>query len=75
MDEYIGLSHPAVANAAAAGRPVDLVVWPETMFRSGLRSFEPGYQLPTSVQQTMDEIAAIGPRDLAGLAYVFSSRS
>lgn len=67
MEEYIGLSHLAVANASASGRPVDLVVWPETMFRSGLRSFEPGFELPTSVPQTTDEIAAIGPRDLAGL--------
>jgi apolipoprotein N-acyltransferase len=68
MSEYFTLSKVAVANAAALdGRPIDLVVWPETMFRSPLRSFEPGYKLPPDVEFTTDEIAASGPRDLAKL--------
>jgi apolipoprotein N-acyltransferase len=68
MSEYYALSKEAVAKAAALdGRPIDLVVWPETMFRSPLRSFEPGYKLPSDVEFTTEEIAASGPRDLAKL--------
>jgi apolipoprotein N-acyltransferase len=68
MNEYVGLSQEAVRKAEALdGRPIDLVVWPETMFRSGLTSFDPGYQLPPEVERTTDEIASYGPRDLASL--------
>jgi apolipoprotein N-acyltransferase len=67
MEEYIGLSQMALAKAATGGRPVDLVVWPETMFRSGLCTFESGFALPSGVAKSPAEIAAIGPRDLAGL--------
>jgi apolipoprotein N-acyltransferase len=69
MREYVRLSRDALAKARDLdGRPVELVVWPETMFRSALRTFEPGYQLPASAEQTTEEIAAVGPRDLANLA-------
>ena len=51
MNEYVELSHQAVARAPTDcdDRPIDLVVWPETMFRSALRTFDPGYQLPPDV--------------------------
>ena len=69
MDEYIGLSHEAVARAKKLddGRPVDLIVWPETMFRSGLTTFEPGYKMPPGVDRTVEEITAYGPNDLTSL--------
>lgn len=69
MNEYIGLSYEALAKAREAGddRPIDLVVWPETMFRSGLASFEPDFQLPPNAVRTTEEIASYGPRDLASL--------
>ena len=69
MREYVDLSERAVAKAAALdNRPIDLLVWPETMFRSPLRSFEPGYKLPADAGYTVKEISASGPRDLASLA-------
>jgi apolipoprotein N-acyltransferase len=69
MDEYVALSERAVAMAKERGdgRPVDLVVWPETMFRTGLRTFDAGYQLPPNVGQTTEEIVSYGPADLASL--------
>lgn len=69
MSDYFELSKQAVAKATMEGnRPVDLLVWPETMFRSPLRSFEKGYQLPEGVNASLEEISASGPRDLAALA-------
>ena len=69
MDEYISLSERTVelAKEEGDGRPVDVVVWPETMFRSPLVTFDAGYQLPPEVSRTPNEIAAIGRQDLAGL--------
>jgi apolipoprotein N-acyltransferase len=68
MNEYVELSHRALAEAHERdGRPVDLVIWPETMFRSSLRMFDPGFQLPPAIPQTTEEITAAGPRDLANL--------
>jgi apolipoprotein N-acyltransferase len=70
MDEYISLSEEAVKSAKSRGdgRPVDLVVWPETMFRTPLVTFDPGYQPPPDATRTPEEIASYGPRDLASLA-------
>jgi len=68
MSEYFELSTQAVAKAVLRdNRPIDLVVWPETMFRSPLRSFAPGYKLPAGVEYSTDDIAAAGPRELANL--------
>lgn len=68
MDEYLSLSERAVYLAKKkVGRPIDLVVWPETMFRTGLRTFDPGFKLPPDVSHTTDEIASFGPNDLASL--------
>ena len=69
MDEYIRLSELAIAKAKERGdgHGVDLVVWPETMFRSGLISFDPDYQMPEEAGMTAEERAAIGPHDLAAL--------
>lgn len=69
MGEYIALSERAVALAKEIGdgRPLNLIVWPETMFRTGLVTFDAGYRLPPGVEHTTDEIAAYGPQDLASL--------
>ena len=69
MDEYLALSERAVALARARGdgRPLDLVVWPETMFRSGLVSFEPDYELPPGTGRSKEEYAAVARQDLASL--------
>jgi apolipoprotein N-acyltransferase len=73
MEEYISLSERAVETAKSHGdgRPVDLVVWPETMFRTPLVTFDRGYKPPTEATRTPDEVAAIGPRDLAILVERF----
>jgi apolipoprotein N-acyltransferase len=69
MDEYLALSERAVdiAQKRGDGRPLDLIVWPETMFRSSLVSFDADYRLPPGVSQTKEEIAAYGPADLVSL--------
>jgi apolipoprotein N-acyltransferase len=46
---------------------VDLVVWPETMFRTSLVTFDPGYELPAGAPYAKEEIAGFGPQDLARL--------
>jgi apolipoprotein N-acyltransferase len=67
MDEYAALSEQAVtvAKERGDGRPIDLIVWPETMFRTSLVTFDAGYRLPPGVSETPEKIAAYGPRDLA----------
>jgi apolipoprotein N-acyltransferase len=70
MDEYVGLSFKAVdvAKRTGDGRPIDLLVWPETTFRTGLREFDSNFRLPPGGGKTLEEIAAAGPNDLAALA-------
>ncbi len=69
MSDYIGLSLDAVAKARAIGdgRPPDVVVWPETMFRVPLVTVGAGYQLPPGVTYTKAELTSAGPRELARL--------
>jgi apolipoprotein N-acyltransferase len=75
MDEYIRLSHEAVAKARTTGdgRPLDLVVWPETMFRVPLLTFDPSFQLPESYTQSKEQLAAAGPESLARLAQILNT--
>jgi apolipoprotein N-acyltransferase len=72
MDAYVALSQRAIGQARAGGdrRPLDLVVWPETMFRTPLMSFDSAYQLPRDARQTKEEMAGYAPRDLARLAAI-----
>jgi apolipoprotein N-acyltransferase len=69
MTDYVALSEKAIAQARSVGdgRTVDLVVWPETMFRTSLITFDPKYQAPQSATRTPEEIASYGPRGLARL--------
>jgi apolipoprotein N-acyltransferase len=69
MREYRELSEQAVVAAKERGdeRRLDLIVWPETMFLSRLVSFDADFQLPSIVDRTKEEIAAIGQQDMASL--------
>lgn len=71
MDEYIQLSEDAVAAAKHDGQPIELLIWPETMFRTsartGLVTFEPGFEMPAEATYTKEEFAALAPRELAAL--------
>ena len=69
MDQYLKLSERAVAMARerGEGRPVDLVVWPETMFRTPLVMFDAGYDLPPGSPNTIDEITSFGRQSLVNL--------
>jgi apolipoprotein N-acyltransferase len=69
MDQYIELSERAVklAQQHGDGRPLDLIVWPETMFRTPLITVDAGYQPPPGATRTPEEIASYGPNDLAAL--------
>jgi apolipoprotein N-acyltransferase len=70
MNEYIELSQDAVTKAKTMGdgRPLDLIVWPETMYRNPLREFEAGYKSPEGIELTTEEITASDRRILADLA-------
>ena len=50
-DSYMNLSDRAVKQADAAGKPLDLIVWPETMFRGTLHSFGPEFKPPEGTSQ------------------------
>lgn len=49
-----------------SARPLDLVVWPETMFRQPLLSLAPGFTPPPG--QIDNRVLSEGPRELATLA-------
>ncbi len=72
LRDYIQLSEEAIAAAqhTGDGHPVDLVVWPETMYRKPLRSFDPGFKLPKEpgVPATTAELSDGDRRNLAALA-------
>jgi apolipoprotein N-acyltransferase len=70
MDEYFSLSQRAVESAKqhGDGRPLDLVVWPETMFRTPIITFDAAYEPPADAPRTPEEIASYGPTALAALA-------
>ena len=68
MREYIGLTERAVSETSQNGRPLDLVVWPETMYRSPLRDFDSGFKFSTQVTATAEELAASDRKQLANLA-------
>lgn len=54
MREYGLLTLQAVSRASN----IDLIVWPESMFRSPLVTFESDYVLPPHVEATKEEITA-----------------
>ncbi|HEV3416352.1 MAG TPA: apolipoprotein N-acyltransferase [Pirellulales bacterium] len=61
-NDYMRLSHSAIDQAAHdANRPLDLIVWPETMFRATLYSLAPGARPPegVSVKQFDDQVEKV----------------
>jgi apolipoprotein N-acyltransferase len=64
MDEYFGLSERAAQQAEQIGKPLDLVVWPETMFRTPLITMDPGFKPPPG---TPEDFAALGVNGLITL--------
>ncbi|MEX2167909.1 MAG: apolipoprotein N-acyltransferase [Pirellulales bacterium] len=68
MDDYLRLSKQAVAEAKTAGRSLDVIIWPETMFRTWLATFSPNYKLPPGTNYSLEENSAAGPNDLKTLA-------
>lgn len=69
MAEYVGLSEMAVREASqlSDGRPVDLVIWPETMFRTSLVTADEGATLPADATATLDEWKSYAPNELKAL--------
>jgi apolipoprotein N-acyltransferase len=69
MAEYIGLSEQAVrvAEQQEKGQSLDLVIWPETMFRTSLVSADDGVTLPAEISVKIEEIQTYAPRELAAL--------
>jgi apolipoprotein N-acyltransferase len=69
MDSYLALSKQAIEKARSIGngRPVDLVVWPETMFRTPLITFDAGARLPQEASRTPEMLSSYGPHDLAAV--------
>jgi apolipoprotein N-acyltransferase len=70
MRQYVALSEEAVASAQVTGdgRPLDLIIWPETMYRNPLRDFDAGFKLPSDVKLTTEDILTGDRRQLANLA-------
>ena len=52
MDSYLDLTRRALAEARRQGQPVDLVVWPESMFRLPLFSYDEQIESPELAQMT-----------------------
>jgi apolipoprotein N-acyltransferase len=68
MEEYISLSEKAVSQAREGdGRPLDLIVWPETMFRIPLFTFDAAYRAPANAVNTPEDFASYAPQELAAL--------
>ncbi len=74
MAEYTQLSLEATARANAEGRPLDLIVWPETMFRARLLEFSARYAESDHAKewirirkQSLKEIVDLTPSEIATL--------
>jgi apolipoprotein N-acyltransferase len=57
--DYTNLTRKAIHDAMALEpkRPLDLIVWPETMFRYPLRSFDDDFQMPVGSRSKKETIA------------------
>ena len=76
MREYTQLSVDAVraAERAGDGRAADLVVWPETMFRSSIVKFQPGAEpAPYLRNMSIQEVERSGPQEIARLALLLDT--
>lgn len=73
MDDHVRLSKLAVEKAKSEGKQLDVIIWPETMFRTWLASFDPEYKVPPGADYSIDENIAAGPNDLKSLATMLGS--
>jgi apolipoprotein N-acyltransferase len=69
MAEYTSLSKQAVrkANQQEQGQALDLIIWPETMFRTSLVSADDGFTLPAETGVTIEEVQTYATRELSAL--------
>lgn len=68
MDTYLRLSRGAVEEGRGRGEPVDLVVWPENMFRTPLVTFDGGNRDPAGTDPQLASSASHAWNDLRTLA-------
>ncbi len=74
MEEYVRLTTAAVDDPRQrSGSTFDLVVWPESMFRSPLVSFAEDYREPEGAEWTKEEIRQRSDDELLGLAKLVDS--
>ena len=69
MQRQAALSRQAVEQAKKEGRVLDLIVWPESMFRTGLVSFDGSFEPPPdATDPRLAEGASAAHRDFEALA-------
>jgi len=69
---YFDLSRQAVRQDSESGKPVDLIVWPETMFRHTLVTYDADAETPgdfdgspSEFREWLEKAARASPRDMA----------
>jgi apolipoprotein N-acyltransferase len=67
MNAYLALSEKAIAAGREKGRPPDLVIWPETMYRQALNSFDDGFQFSDSFPYTAERLVELDRQSFANL--------
>ncbi|HTQ40470.1 MAG TPA: apolipoprotein N-acyltransferase [Pirellulales bacterium] len=67
LDEYLRLSKQALIEQPN----LDLLVWPETMYRYSLFTFSPNFQPPADWRQTPAELASTSEKNLRDLQDFF----
>jgi len=68
MERQMSLSRKAVSRAEAEGKVLDLLVWPESMFRTPLFTFDGEFDAPDAVRQSFGDRATVARADMAALA-------
>ncbi len=68
METYERLTHNAAAATVASGARLDLVVWPESMYRNGLYDYPDDYVFPPDTGMTVAEAESMGRGMLGALA-------
>ncbi len=68
LDQYLQLSKQAIAQP----KKLDLMVWPETMFRYPLMAFAPDFQPPSDWKVSPAERSRISRQNLVDLQHLFA---
>jgi apolipoprotein N-acyltransferase len=66
-DEYVKLSIKAIQSAPQ----LDLLVWPETMYRFTIREFDESFKPPDFWQSTPEELKKVSRKNLSDLQKIF----